>query len=371
MPVAQSHPSHDLLDDAPCGYLVLNEAGRIAAVNGTLAGWLGSSARELEGKPAHAIFSRTAHILFETSLLPLLQLRGRVEEVSLDLVAKDGSKIPVLFSADSKADPSGSRLTRIAFLRASARRDFERALITARTAAETSLTLEQVQGELREQFVAVLGHDLRNPVASISAATRMLSHEPLSEQGTEIIHLMQGTVQRMSRLIDNVLDFARNRLGGGIDLSTTGDEPLEPLIRQAIDELRAVQPDRQVHTELSVQHPVQCDAGRIGQMVSNLLGNALTHGDPTRPVRIHASTSEDGKFELWVSNHGTPIPAASMARLFEPFVRGGHEGNTQGLGLGLHIASEIAKAHGGVFDVTSDEEETRFTFRMNHGQRTA
>ena len=98
-------------------------------------------------------------------------------------------------------------------------------------------------------------------------------------------------------------------------------------------------------------------------MVSNLLGNALTHGSPDSPVKIVAST-ENGVFMLWIANAGEPIPDAAMANLFQPFFRGQVRAGLQGLGLGLYIASEIAKAHDGTLTVTSTAEETRFTFLM-------
>jgi sigma-B regulation protein RsbU (phosphoserine phosphatase) len=98
-------------------------------------------------------------------------------------------------------------------------------------------------------------------------------------------------------------------------------------------------------------------------MVSNLLGNALTHGSPDEPVKVVAST-DNGMFELWVANAGEPIPEAAMANLFQPFFRGQVRASLQGLGLGLYIASEIAKAHEGTLTVTSTAEETRFTFLM-------
>ena len=102
---------------------------------------------------------------------------------------------------------------------------------------------------------------------------------------------------------------------------------------------------------------------RSGNWLSNLVGNALTHGARDRPVRVGADT-EGGEFKLWVANAGEPIPAAAMERLFEPFFRGDVRDSRQGLGLGLHIASQIAQAHGGRIDVTSTPEETRFVFRM-------
>jgi phosphoserine phosphatase RsbU/P len=222
---------------------------------------------------------------------------------------------------------------------------------------------ERETSELREQFIAVLGHDLRNPLASISAGARILLRQPKDETETRVLQMMQTTVTRMSGLIDNVLDFARGRLGGGITLSRDANRPLEPVLQQVVDELSTAAPDRVIQRDFRITSPVNCDRSRIGQMVSNLLGNALTHGSADKPVKVEAST-ENGMFELSVANAGEPIPQAAMANLFEPFFRGQVRASLQGLGLGLHIASEIAKAHEGTLTVTSTAEETRFTFLM-------
>lgn len=122
-------------------------------------------------------------------------------------------------------------------------------------------------------------------------------------------------------------------------------------------------PERVIEHDFRIADPVDCDRSRVGQLVSNLLGNALTHGAPDQPVKVFAAT-ENGIFELWIANAGAPIPEAAMANLFQPFFRGQVRASLQGLGLGLHIASEIAKAHEGTLTVTSTAEETRFTFRM-------
>lgn len=349
--------------EMPCGTLVIGAGGQVQAANDRLCSWLGMSYDALAAMPGTHVFSLASRVIYETSIVPLLRLKGEVEGAILDLQAQDGSRVPVLLSLELGQE-GGQEVTRIVMLRASARRNFEHDLIVARAKAEAQLGTEQREGELREQFVAVLGHDLRNPVASMSAAIRMLSKEPHSPRGEEVLRLMQGSVQRMTRLIDNLLDFARNRLGGGIDLSLTEEALLEPQIRQVVEELRAVDPERVIELDLSLDHPLRCDSWRLGQMLSNLLGNALTHGDPGQPVRVVARTHAEGALELSVSNHGRPIPDADRARLFDPFVRSLSQGNRKGLGLGLYIALEIAKAHGGTLDVHSDAVETRFTFRM-------
>jgi phosphoserine phosphatase RsbU/P len=112
-----------------------------------------------------------------------------------------------------------------------------------------------------------------------------------------------------------------------------------------------------------VTKPVNCDPGRIAQLLSNLLGNALTHGSATAPVRVQAICDAD-TVELSVANAGDPIPPAARVRLFQPFYRGEVRPSRQGWGLGLYIANEIAKAHGRSLNVVSTPEETRFAFRM-------
>jgi sigma-B regulation protein RsbU (phosphoserine phosphatase) len=166
----------------------------------------------------------------------------------------------------------------------------------------------------------------------------------------------------MSDLIDDILDFARGRLGGGITLNRDR-RPLQPVLEQIVDELRTASPGRLIETSFEFTDPILCDRKRIGQLVSNLVGNALTHGSHDQPVRVGART-DNGIFELWVANAGNPIPESAMERLFEPFFRGDARDSRQGLGLGLHIASQIALAHGGRIDVTSTPDETRFVFSM-------
>ena len=133
--------------------------------------------------------------------------------------------------------------------------------------------------------------------------------------------MLQTTVMRMAGLIDNVLDFARGRLGGGITLDRNTRKPLEPVLDQVIDELRLSSPGREIEAQYALDSPVDCDMSRIGQLVSNLVGNALIHGATNQAVRVRAETT-DGLFKLSVTNSGEPIPQAAMEKLFEPFFRG-------------------------------------------------
>jgi signal transduction histidine kinase len=226
-----------------------------------------------------------------------------------------------------------------------------------------SLLDERKTSELREQFIAVLGHDLRNPLAAISAGAELLLRTPLNGRATRTVGTIRASVKRMAGLIDDVMDFARGRLGSGLVLDRSADEPLEPVLRHVIAESRTSFPDRLIDAEIALNDPVNCDRTRLAQLLSNLLGNALTYGTPTQPIQVRATT--DGQsFELSVANAGDPIPPAALDRLFQPFTRGAVRPSQQGLGLGLFIASEVARAHGGTLSVESSPTETRFTFRM-------
>ena len=229
--------------------------------------------------------------------------------------------------------------------------------------SDATLSAERQTAELREEFIAVLGHDLRNPLASIDAGARVLSRELHSDTAAFVLKAIQASVKRMARLIDDVLDLARGRWGGGISVNRNTEVLLEAVLEQVVNELRAIWPGRVIETRFAIRHPIECDSGRIGQLLSNLVANALTHGATGGPVAVWASTG-DHMLELAVANQGDPIPPTIAARLFQPFFRGSQRSEHEGLGLGLYIAREICVAHGGALDVVSSIEETRFIARI-------
>lgn len=229
--------------------------------------------------------------------------------------------------------------------------------------SEAALLDAQETAELRDQFIAVLGHDLRNPVAAIEAGAALLERRIGDEDARRILRDMKGSTARIGRLINDVLDFARGRLGGGLPVARLPVEDLAAQLHQVVDELRAAYPARTVEADIRLSGVVAGDPDRIAQLMSNLLANALAHGDPVQPVRVSAALVED-EFELAVANGGRPIPESIRPRLFQPFNRRDTPEVREGLGLGLYIASQIAVAHGGGLTVASDDAETRFVFRM-------
>jgi sigma-B regulation protein RsbU (phosphoserine phosphatase) len=369
--LAQDNDFEDLFENAPCGYLSLGPNGRVIQANKTLGGWLGRDSVSVLDKPFYDLLPIAGRMYFETHLKPQLAMQGFFNEVALELIQANGKRLPVIANGLERRGADGqAQFTRITLFVAVERRRYERNILAAQAQAESAgqqvrsrLEEEQATSQLREQFIAVLGHDLRNPLAAIMGAARLLRREPLSDKGAHILSLMNDSVMRMSGLVDNVLDFARGRLGGGLTLSRDAAAPLGPVLEQVVAELRAGPSGQTIETHFDLLEPIDCDRSRIGQLVSNLLGNAITHGALHQPVRVYATT-DGGRLQISVANGGEPIAEAARQRLFQPFFRGEVRPSQQGLGLGLHIASEIAKAHGGQIAVTSDVEETRFTFTM-------
>ena len=227
---------------------------------------------------------------------------------------------------------------------------------------DAALLDAQETAKLREQFVAILAHDLRNPLASIDAGVNVILRQNPDDKTRPVGEHMQKSVRRMASLIDDILDFARGRLGGGFTLDRNSDAPLADHLEHVIGELRGLS-ENPIEARINLKHPVNCDPKRVAQITSNLVANAMKHGASGRPIRVWAST--DGKgFELTVANEGDPIDAVVAQQLFQPFFRGNGRSSNQGLGLGLYIASEIARAHGGKIDVASSNGDTQFTLHI-------
>lgn len=226
----------------------------------------------------------------------------------------------------------------------------------------SKLTDERRVAEMREHFIAMLGHDLRNPLNAIVGGLQVLDFEQTSERGKNVLSMMRLSAQRMNELIENTLDFARTRMGGGISINNAHECEVAPFLEQVISELQSVWPGRDIQSHIDVKQPIRCDAPRLAQLFSNLLSNALKHGSAERPINVVAEI-DNGEFRLSVTNGGRPIPPETIERLFQPYFQGDQK-ERSGLGLGLYIVAEIARAHNGTIEVASSNDETRFTFKM-------
>lgn len=229
--------------------------------------------------------------------------------------------------------------------------------------AESALKRERETAELREQFIAVLGHDLRTPLGAIQTGVDLLKRKHNDPGAQPVLERMERSVGRMSALVDDVVDFTRGRMGGGIALALSREDRLDLVFEQVIDELRGMYPERQLVTTIQPNLSLLCDAGRLAQMLSNLLKNALVHGSADHPIRVAAHTVR-GVFYLMVTNEGAELTTRVSSQLFKPFWRAATEQPRDGLGLGLFIVSEIARSHGGEIDVLSAGSTTSFRFTL-------
>ena len=217
--------------------------------------------------------------------------------------------------------------------------------------------------QIDRQFLALLGHELRNPLATINMSAWLLGRNPPADRAAGAVEAINSSVLRMSGLIANMLDFAGDRLDRAI--VRDADEPLEPALRAAVTACRQAWPHRLIIEEFAIAAPIECDRARITHLASNLLRNALSYGAAGQPVRLHAA-SVRGEFELAVENQGDPIPPEIQQRLVRLFASGEGALSTgpNGLGLGLYVASAIARAHGGVIELRSTAGHTSFRFVM-------
>jgi signal transduction histidine kinase len=240
----------------------------------------------------------------------------------------------------------------------------------AGVAAQVAVAIGRDVGErerqrFQELFIGMLGHDLRNPLSAVSTgAQALLMSEALPERSARALQRIRLSAARMSRMVNQLLDFARARdIGSGLPLVRTWVD-LHAVCRDVVEELRQSHAGRVVVEDYVGDARGMWDVDRMAQVLSNLIGNALAYSDADRPVRV-AIRREQGGVSAEVANSGPPIAAEVLPTLFDPFrrAREGRTGMTQGLGLGLYITRQIVLAHGGDLEVSSGAE-TGTSFRV-------
>jgi PAS domain S-box-containing protein len=235
--------------------------------------------------------------------------------------------------------------------------------VSAERSAEQEL---RQRADFERQLIGIVSHDLRNPLQAIqlSAAT-LLRRAGQDDRQTTAILRISNTAERMTRMIRDLLDFTRARLGGGLVLERRPLD-LHALARQVVDEVQLAHPGRDVEVTSHGDAQGTWDEDRLAQLLGNLLNNAIAYGTPKSPVRVE-TRGLDGDVLLEVANQGEPIAPEQLKRLFRPFERGENLAASAGrsIGLGLYIVDAIVRAHGGRIDVRSTAEEgTTFTVRL-------
>jgi signal transduction histidine kinase len=231
--------------------------------------------------------------------------------------------------------------------------------------AETSLADAQRMAGLRDEFLAVLGHDLRSPLAALGSGLRLIGDEADGEgENREIISLMQNAAQRMGLLLNNLTDLTRLRLGDERLHIQSAKSWLSPVLQRVVADTAPRHSVQRIETKFELAREVYCDVQRIQQMFANMLAKALQYASKDNPVLATASV-KDGILDISVSAQSAVLSADERAHLLKPVARG------QGLDIDLMIAAEIAIAHGGTLQTSSTAEGARFTFRMPVGGPSA
>jgi signal transduction histidine kinase len=220
------------------------------------------------------------------------------------------------------------------------------------------------EAQFRECCIGIVGHDLRNPLQAVMAAADVLDTKGLPDGPRTAVARIARSAERMGRIISDLLDFARGRLGDGIPISPSITD-LGMVCRHVVEEFELSHADRRVVLSLRDHAEGHWDGNRLAQVISNLVSNALIHGDPSAPVEVRMSEAADG-VRVEVHNEGLPIPTELLPRVFDPFrcATSGTEGGG-GVGLGLFIAERIVAAHGGSLEVESTHAGgTTFTMTL-------
>ena len=362
----------DLFDSAACALAVTTEEGTILQANARFSDWLGFSIAELQGRRFQDLLSMGGRIFHQTHLAPMLRMHGSVTEVKLDLLHRDGHKLTVLLNGN-KREQAGAVVYDLALFGTTDRDKYERELLNARNLAEallqektaTEVALQQAQAELNEayaiaqrralfaeQMVAIVSHDLKNPLTAIRMASDFLSRGERTPKERQLLGHIDQSSERAQRMIADLLDFTQARVGHGITIKAAPLD-LHEVIHRAVDELRVAFPKATLEHHAQGRGDACLDADRVQQIIGNLVANSVAYGDLQRPITI-TSRLDDGACEVAVHNHGTAIPEALLAGLFEPMTRGTDQGSdVRSVGLGLYIVRELAKVHGGDVAVSS------------------
>ena len=222
----------------------------------------------------------------------------------------------------------------------------------------------------KETFLAILGHDLRNPLGAISmSASFMLETHELQEPHLTLMTRIARSATRMNHLIGDLLDFTRSRLGGGIPIARA-EMNMGKVVHDVVDETKAAHPQRTIQVDARGSLHGKWDCARMSQVLTNLIGNALEHGSDRSVVRVDVHGDEK-EVTIAVHNRGPAIPADQLNGIFNPMKRSEETGSAGGrgpsgnLGLGLYIAERIVNAHSGRIEVDSSEERgTTFTVHL-------
>jgi PAS domain S-box-containing protein len=361
----------DLYERAPCAHLSTLPDGTIIRANQTFVEWIGGRAEQLVGHTRfQALLTIGSRIYYETHYAPLLQMQGFVNEIALEMRRTDGVVRPIVASARQLRDRDGTALlNRVALFDSTDRRRYEQELLEARKRAEKAARQLAQADAQKNEFIAMLVHELRNPLAPIRNALELMRRSGNEEHVvSKASGVMHRQVAHLVRLVEDLFDISRagqSKLSirrVPVDLASIIHHAVEssgPLLESAGLRFSLTLPDVRVY--------VEGDAARLAQAIGNLLNNASKFTPRGGSVTLTLEREGDGVAVIRIRDTGIGIEPAQLARIFEIFVQAdGPLENQGGLGIGLTLARTLVEQHDGQLTVTSEGpgRGTEFAIRL-------
>jgi signal transduction histidine kinase/ActR/RegA family two-component response regulator len=352
-----------LYDDAPCGLLLTRPDGTIAVVNRTFCRWIGAEPGTLVGRRFQDLLTVGGRIFHQTHFLPLLHIQGSISEVKLDLVGAPGSApVPIMVNAIRRTH-DGETHDEIAVFIAKERHIYERELMNARRGAEelaerqleTQRALQQAD-QRKDEFLAMLAHELRNPLAPISTSAHLLrSASQDAMQVRRIADVIARQIGHLTDLVDDLLDVSR--VTRGVIQLQMGPVDLAEALTAAIEQARPLIDARghELDTDLPPGLVFEGDRTRLVQIFANLLTNAAKYTAPGGRIRLSLE-QVDGQMRIQVEDNGMGIDDALLPHVFDLFSQADRtpDRSQGGLGIGLALVRNLAALHGGRVEARSE-----------------
>ena len=358
--------AEELYEDAPCGYVSTLPDGTIVRVNRTLLDWVGASRDSILSTRIQTLLTIGSRMYYETHYAPLLRMQGFVNEIALDVVCRDGRILPVLVNARERRDRDGSPLfNRMTLFDATDRRRYERELLLARRKAEQA-------AKDKAALLAMLSHDIRNPLNALMGVVQLLERGELSESQRRLVRLLKSSSDNMLNLLNHVLELSKAESSSFALVETPF--PLGDVVDDVISTFQTAAREKGVMLRSSVEPGVPPfvigDPVAIRQILTNLVGNAIKFtdsGSVALTVAVREVATDAVTLAIAVADTGIGMAPDVLDRIFNEFTQASYETAMRfgGIGLGLAITRKLLALYGTAVTVKSAPDEgSTFSFDL-------
>jgi PAS domain S-box-containing protein len=358
--------AEELYEDAPCGYVSTLPDGTIVRVNRTLLDWVGASRDSILSTRIQTLLTIGSRMYYETHYAPLLRMQGFVNEIALDVVCRDGRILPVLVNARERRDRDGSPLfNRMTLFDATDRRRYERELLLARRKAEQA-------AKDKAALLAMLSHDIRNPLNALMGVVQLLERGELSESQRRLVRLLKSSSDNMLNLLNHVLELSKAESSSFALVETPF--PLGDVVDDVISTFQTAAREKGVMLRSSVEPGVPPfvigDPVAIRQILTNLVGNAIKFtdsGSVALTVAVREVATDAVTLAIAVADTGIGMAPDVLDRIFNEFTQASYETAMRfgGTGLGLAITRKLLALYGTAVTVKSAPDEgSTFSFDL-------